>query len=124
MDSLYVAHPLLEGIDGFILDRKGNILASVNERNAIVVVTTPQKQVFDLFQNAPDPTTLLRNGRSGDPSAPLEFPTSPYLSRNSFCTTNADTPRRDNNPSPPGEGSKVACIDQRFTVPGLPLPVK
>lgn len=124
MDSLYVAHPLLEGIDGFVLDRKGNILASVNERNAIVVVTTPQKQVFDLFQNAPDPATLLRNGRSGDPLAPLEFPTSPFLSGTTFCTTGADSPRRDNNPETDGEGPKVSCVNQPFSVPGLPLPVK
>lgn len=124
MDNLYVAHPLLEGIDGFILDRRGTILASVNERNAIVAVTTPQKEVFDLFQNAPDPQTLLRNGRLNDPSAPLEFPTSPFLSGTIFCTTGADSPRRDNNPANDGEGPKVICADQRFTVPGLPLPIK
>jgi hypothetical protein len=125
MDSLYVAHPLLEGIDGFVLNKKGDILASVNERNAIVVVNTSQKEVVDLFQNPADGTTFLRNGDlTTNPPRPLEFPTSPFLSGKSFCTTNADTARRDNNPAGPGEGSKVNCIDQPFAVPGLPLPIK
>ena len=125
MDSLYVAHPLLEGVDGIALDRKGNILAAVNERNAIVVVTTPQKKVVDLFQNPHDSGTFLRNGDlTADPPRPLEFPTSPFLSGKSFCTTNADTARRDNNPNDTGEGPKVNCIDQPFTIPGLPLPIQ
>jgi hypothetical protein len=123
MDSLYVNHPLLEGIDGFVLDRDENILASVNERNAIVVVTST-RDVFDLFQNPHDATTFLRNGDlTANPPRPLEFPTSPFLSNKTLCSTNADTPRRDNNPAGPGEGSKVNCIDRQFAVPGLELPV-
>ena len=48
MDSLYIAHPLLEGVDGIILLTDGTILASVNERNAIVAVA-PDKNVEDVF---------------------------------------------------------------------------
>jgi hypothetical protein len=122
MDSLYVAHPLLEGVDGIILLLDGTILASVNERNAIVAIL-PDKKVVDVFQNDVD-GSLLRNGRSGDPKAPLEFPTSPFASGKKFCTTNADTGRRDNNPSNTGEGPKVNCLDQNLMTGGLPLPVQ
>jgi hypothetical protein len=126
MDSLYVAHPLLEGVDGIALLRDQTILASVNERNAIVAINK-QKEVKDLFQNAADQTTLLRNGRTGDPSAPMEFPTSPFASDRKFCTSGADSPRRDNNPNTGmgnGEGSKVICLDQDLKTKGLPLPVQ
>jgi sugar lactone lactonase YvrE len=125
MDSLYIAHPLLEGVDGIALLKDETIVASVNERNAIVAVTK-KKEVTDLFQNAPDPTTRLRNGRTGDPSAPLEFPTSPFASDKKFCISGADSPRRDNNPNTGtgnGEGSKVICLDQDLKTKGLPLPV-
>jgi hypothetical protein len=123
MDSLYVAHPLLEGVDGIILLIDGTILASVNERNAIVAIA-PDKKVSDAFQNAADRDTLLRNGRTDDRFAPLEFPTSPFASGTKFCTTNADTGRRDNNPSTTGEGPKVNCLDQNLMSSGLPLPVQ
>jgi len=124
MDSLYVAHPLLEGIDGIALLSNGTILASVNERNAIVAVS-PDGKVTDAFQNPADAVTLLRNGDpSADPPRPLEFPTSPFVSGRTFCATGADSPRRDNNPNGPGEGAKVICLDQDLQVPGLPLPVQ
>ena len=121
MDSLYVAHPLLEGVDGIILLTDGTILASVNERNAIVAVG-PDKNVADVFRNAAD-ELFLRNG-DGSRQRPLEFPTSPFASGNRFCTTNADTPRRDNNPNGSGEGQKVNCLDQNLMGSGLPLPVQ
>lgn len=122
-DNLWIADPRLEGVDGIALDLAGNIWAAVNERNAIVGITPAPKKVVEIFQNPADPTTLLRNG---DPAAgrPLEFPTSPFLSGRRFCVTGADSPRRDNNPNAPGEGSKVTCIDQNVVIPGLPLPVK
>jgi hypothetical protein len=122
MESLYVAHPLLEGIDGIILLVDGTILASVNERNAIVAVAS-DKSVVDAFQNPADPFTYLRNG---DPAAgrPLEFPTSPFASFKTFCTTGADSSRRDNNPNLPGDGPKVICLDHNLSGSGLPLPVQ
>jgi sugar lactone lactonase YvrE len=125
MNSLYVAHPLLEGVDGIILLTDGTILADINERNAIVAIA-PDKTVVDAFQNAVD-GNLLRNGRTNDPSAPLEFPTSPFASGKKFCTTHADSARRDNNPNTGagnGEGPKVNCLDQNLMVSGLPLPVQ
>lgn len=39
LDNVLVAHPILEGADGIDLDRSGNIWVSVNERNAMAVVT-------------------------------------------------------------------------------------
>lgn len=125
MKSLYVAHPLLEGVDGIVLLRNGTILAAVNERNAIVAVS-PRKAVRDAFQNPADAATFLRNGdTSVVPPRPLEFPTSPFVSGTSLCTTNADSPRRDNNPNGPGEGPKVNClIGHELVPPGLPLPVQ
>jgi sugar lactone lactonase YvrE len=125
MDSLHTSHPLLEGVDGIALDILGNIWASINEKNAIVVITSLLKRVIEVFQNPPDATTMLRNGdHTTIPPRPMEFPTSPFLSGRKFCTTGADSPRRDNNPSDPGEGSKVTCIDQNLTIPGLPLPIQ
>jgi sugar lactone lactonase YvrE len=125
MDSLHIAHPLLEGIDGIALDIFGNIWASVNEKNAIVVVTSLLKRVIDIFQNPADGMTFLRNGdHTAMPPRPMEFPTSPFLSGRKFCTTGADSPRRDNNPNGPGEGSKVTCMDQNLIIPGLPLPIQ
>ncbi len=122
MDSLYVAHPLLEGADGIALLDNGTILVSVNERNAIVAIA-PDKTVTDAFQNEADETTLLRNGDDSD-EKPLEFPTSPFISGKTFCTTNADSKRRDNNPSGAGVGSKVNCIVEDVKPGGLSLPVQ
>jgi len=70
----------------------------------IVGITIFQKKgVVEIFQNSTDATTLLR---SGDPTAgrSMEFPNSPFLSERKFCTSGADSPRRDNNPNGPGEG--------------------
>jgi hypothetical protein len=57
----------------------------------------------------------------------MEFPTSPFASDRKFCTSGADSPRRDNNPNTGmgnGEGSKVICLDQDLKTKGLPLPVQ
>jgi sugar lactone lactonase YvrE len=124
LTNIYVAHPLLEGTDGIALDKAGNIWNSANERNAIVVVTT-DKKVIEIFRNNPDGTTHLRN------SGPLEFPTSPFLLANKFCTANSDGNRRDNSPAIGGEiGNagqplgKISCMDKNLIIEGLPLPVR
>lgn len=119
MDSLYIAHPLLQGADGIALLHNGTILADANERNAIVAIT--KKKVVDAFRNAVDATTLLRNGNDTN-ARPLDAPSSPFVSGKKFCTTNADFPRRDNNPSMFNH-QKVACLDQNIHPAGLPLPV-
>ena len=51
-ENIFVAHPLLEGVDGIVFDDAGNLWSSVNERNAIVVVT-PGGRVIEVFRNSP-----------------------------------------------------------------------
>ncbi|HWP35301.1 MAG TPA: SMP-30/gluconolactonase/LRE family protein [Thermodesulfobacteriota bacterium] len=130
LDNVFVAHPILEGADGIALDRAGNIWVSVNERNAIAVVTR-SRRVIEIFRN-PVNAAGLRN--SADPGVGndriLEFPTSPFLSGDRLCTANSDGNRRDNAPSAAGEIGvapnlgKVSCLDQDLEIPGLPLPVR
>lgn len=124
LDDLYVQHPALEGADGIVLDRAGDVWAASNERNAIVVVT-PRRQVSEFFRDAPVGTPPRRN------EGPLEFPTSPFLVGRSLCVTQSDGDRRDNSPNSGGEvgpgtgfAAKISCLDQRLDVPGLPLPVR
>lgn len=119
LDNVFVAHPLLEGVDGIALDRAGNVWAAVNERNAIVFVSS-HGRVAELFRNAPNAGGLRNEG-------PLEFPTSPVLSGDALCTANSDGARRDNFPSTAGEigganqpRGKISCLDQRLIVRGAP----
>jgi sugar lactone lactonase YvrE len=134
LDSVFVAHPALEGTDGIALDAAGNIWNSANERNAIVVVTK-QGKVAEVFRT-PANSAGLRN--SADPAVGnqhiLEFPTSPFLLGKKFCTANSDGNRRDNSPNSAGEVNsgntdevargKISCMDQGLTAPGMPLPVR
>ncbi|HET6151294.1 MAG TPA: SMP-30/gluconolactonase/LRE family protein, partial [Polyangia bacterium] len=124
LDNVFVAHPILEGLDGIAIDAAGNIWGAANERNAIVVVT-PQGGVREVFRNPPNVTSRLRNG------GPLEYPTSPFLLGKELCVTQSDTSRRDNFPNSGGEVGpgiagpllgKVSCIDQALPSAGLPLP--
>ena len=123
LDSVFVAHPYLEGVDGIALDAAGNIWADPNERNAIVVVTK-KGEVLEIFRNEPNPTTNLRN------TGPLETPTSPFLLGHKFCTANSDGNRRDNVPNTAGEiapgaafQGKISCMDQPLKIPGTRLPI-
>jgi sugar lactone lactonase YvrE len=135
LDSVFVAHPYLEGTDGIALDRAGNIWNSANERNAIVVVSR-RGEVSEVFRN-PANAAGLRN--SADPAVGnnhiLEFPTSPVLAGRTFCTANSDGNRRDNSPNSAGEvnsgntdaevdRSKISCMDQELRIPGERLPVR
>jgi sugar lactone lactonase YvrE len=133
LDSVFVAHPYLEGTDGIALDRAGNIWNSANERNAIVVVAR-RGEVSEVFRNPPN-AAGLRN--SADPAVGdnhiLEFPTSPVLLHKTFCTANSDGNRRDNSPSsagevnqggPVGARGKISCMDQDLHVPGQRLPAR
>ena len=124
LDNIFVAHPLLEGADGIALDQAGNIWVDANERNAVILVSNNGKDVLEVFRNAPDATTKLRNG------GPLEFNTSPVLTDRKFCTANADVNRRDNSPSTAGEVStpgpfqgKITCTDRAPSIPGMSLPI-
>jgi sugar lactone lactonase YvrE len=123
MDHVAVAHPLLEGADGFVIDESGGLWIDANERNAIVYVRN-DGSVTEVFRNPVNPATKLRN------EGPLETPTSPILFGHKLCTSNSDGNRRDNFPSSAGEiggagqpKGKISCIDQRVNVPGLQLPV-
>jgi len=116
LDSVFVAHPFLEGADGIVIDRDGNVIAAVNERNAIVVVTDEGRTV-ELFRNPVDPATRLRNEGS------LEFPTSPVIVGRTLCVTSSDGARRDNLPNSAGEvgpavpdRAKVSCLEEKLPV--------
>ena len=112
-ENVFVAHPLLEGVDGIVFDDAGNLWCSVNERNAIVVVT-PGGRVLEVFRNPRDRTTGLRN------EGPLETPTSPVVVGKVVCTANSDGNRRDNFPNTAGEVTpagpargKISCARQQ-----------
>jgi sugar lactone lactonase YvrE len=113
LDNIFVAHPLLEGVDGITFDEAGNLWCSVNERNALVVVT-PAKRVIEVFRNPRDSVTGLRN------VGPFETPTSPVVVGRTVCTANSDGNRRDNfpntageiNPAGPARG-KISCATGR-----------
>ena len=124
MENIYVAHPLLEGVDGIALDVGGGIWGSANERNALVYVSRTGN-VSDVFRNLPDATTKLRN------TGPLESPASPVVVGNRVCTSNSDGNRRDNSPNTAGEigglgqpRGKIVCLDQRVNVQGVSLPIR
>ena len=134
LDAVFVAHPYLEGTDGIALDRAGNIWNAANERNAIVVASR-QGDVAEIFRNPVNPATNLRNAAAtaAGNAHILEFPTSPFLSGNTFCVAQSDGDRRDNSPraagevnggGPVGARGKISCMDQALTIQGLPLPVR
>ena len=89
LDNVFVQHPALEGVDGIALDREGNVIAAVNERNAVVVATA-RDGVVELFRNPVTRATRLRN------EGPLEFPTSPVIVDRRLCLAHSDGSRRDN----------------------------
>ena len=121
LDNVFVQHPTLEGADGIALDRAGNVIAAVNERNAVVVATA-RDGVVELFRNPPAAERLRNDG-------PLEFPTSPVIVGRKLCLAHSDGNRRDNSPNSAGEVgpgrdlAKLSCLDRRLPVQGLPLPV-
>jgi len=78
---LFAQSPLLEGVDGTAFDAKGKLWATVNERNAIVIVT-PDGNVQE----------ITKNGSAG----PLEFPSAIVFVGNTAYISNLDNPRRDN----------------------------
>ncbi|MFI5583398.1 SMP-30/gluconolactonase/LRE family protein [Amycolatopsis sp. NPDC051758] len=111
LDDIEVQHPYLEGADGIVLDRAGNVWTAANERNAIVLARRDGR-VVEYFRNPADPASKLRNG------GPLEFPTSPVLLPDGrLCVTQSDGSRRDNAPNTAGEASptgavrgKISCV--------------
>jgi sugar lactone lactonase YvrE len=123
LDNIFVQHPYLEGIDGFVLDEDDNVWADANERQAVIFVRNGQ--VTEVFRNDPDPTTLLRN------LGPLQTPTVPVLAGHVLCTANSDANRRDNSPNNVGEINpdgpvlgKISCMDQPVKIRGATLPVR
>jgi sugar lactone lactonase YvrE len=134
LSNVFVAHPLLEGVDGIALDNAGNVWGVANARQAVVVVAR-DRTVTEVFRNPVNGTTGLRN--AGDQSVGnshvLEFPASPFLLGARFCTSCFDSAApgtRDDAPNNVGEldpagtvRGKISCIDQDLAVPGLPLPV-
>jgi sugar lactone lactonase YvrE len=131
LDNIFVAHPYLEGADGIAMDREGNIWTSVNERNAIVVVS--RQRVVEVFRNPVNAAGLRNSADTAGNRHILEFPTSPVLSGRRFCTASSDGNRRDNSPNTAGElnaggagdaRGKISCMDHELSSSGLPLPVR
>ena len=79
LENVFIAHPLLEGVDGIALDIFGNIWGSVNERNAIVVVTSLLRRVIEVFRNPLNQATLLLNG------GPWNFPPALFFWAGNFA---------------------------------------
>jgi sugar lactone lactonase YvrE len=131
LSNVFVAHPILEGGDGIALDVFGNIWADANERNAVAFVTRHGK-VFEVFRNPVNADGLRNSADTARRNKKiLEFPTSPFLTGNVFCTAQSDGNRRDNSPNTAGQVSpngpeigKISCMDQELIIPGLPLPVQ
>lgn len=136
LSNVFVAHPMLEAVDGIALDMAGNIWGVANGRQAIVAVSRADRSVRDVFRNPVNGMTGLRN--AGDQSVGndhvVEFPSSPYLLGDRFCTVSFDgTPPSSRDNTPPGAGEmdpagavrgKISCIDAKLSIPGLPLPVR
>jgi sugar lactone lactonase YvrE len=138
LDSVFVAHPYLNGADGIALDRDGNIWVVAVERQAIVVVTKHGK-VIEVFRNPVNSPSGVGLRNAGDQSVGnnhiLESPTSPFLLGKVFCTAQADFGLGDNSPRREGEVSggqpqegpiplaKISCMDQELKIPGLRLPI-
>ena len=68
LSNVFVQHPALEGADGIALDREGNVVTAVNERNA-VVVATQRSGVVELFRN---PVSSARPAQRGPARVPDE----------------------------------------------------
>ena len=124
LDHVFVQHPLLEGVDGIVLDADGGIIADANERNAVVYMFW-WGQVREIFRNPVDQATQLRN------LGPLETPTSPILVGHKLCTANSDGNRRDNSPSSAGEiggtgapKGKISCMSPDWVFSGTALPAR
>jgi sugar lactone lactonase YvrE len=122
LNHIWFQHASLEGADGIVLDKAGNVWVDANERNAVVFVSNARREAVEVFRN-PVAASGLRN------EGPLETPTSPVLAGHTFCTANSDGSRRDNVPATGGEvgngGPKglISCLDQPVKIPGMVLPV-
>lgn len=130
LDNIFVAHAFLEGADGIALNKDGNIWVDANERQAVVVVTKYGK-VFEVFRNPVNSAGLRNSADTAEGNTHiLEFPTSPFLVGNRFCTASSDGNRRDNSPNAAGEVSptgpnigKISCMEPELKIPGLRLPI-
>jgi SMP-30/Gluconolactonase/LRE-like region len=132
LSNVFVAHPILEGGDGIVLDVAGNVWVDANERNAVAVVTKDGR-VSEIFRNPVNSANLRNSADTAEGNTHiLEFPTSPFINGKIFCTSQSDGDRRDNSPRAAGEvdaggagaRGKISCMDQELHIPGLPLPVR
>lgn len=123
-DALFVAHPRLEGADGMVADRNGNLWVTANSRQAIVRVDR-WGGVIELFRN-PFNSQLLRSSADTDEGNThiLEYPSNPVIVRgagwphtSTLCVTSTDRAPRDNWPGTVGEiggpgqnKGKISCF--------------
>lgn len=123
-DSVFVAHPRLEGADGIWADWDGSLWVAAAARQGIVRVDR-RGTVTEIFRN-PVNSQLLRSssGTAEGNTHIFEFPTNPVIvptagSRyaRTLCVTSSDRGGRDNNPATAGEiggpgqdKGKVSCF--------------
>ncbi|GAA4707931.1 SMP-30/gluconolactonase/LRE family protein [Brevibacillus fulvus] len=91
----FVKSPLLYGADGITFAANGDLYVAVNERNAIVKVTS-KARVSDVAVN--------------DNRGKLEFPASLHRNGNTLYISNYDQPRGVNKDNKPGIGASIAEI--------------
>jgi len=123
-DTLWVAHPRLEGADGMVADSDGSLVIAVNARQAIARVDR-NGRVTELFRN-PFNSQLLRSSADSVEGNThiLEYPSNPVLidrqrgpHAQTICVTSIDRGPRDNWPGTvgeiggPGQGKgKISCF--------------
>ena len=123
LSNVFVQHPALEGADGIALDRAGNVVTAVNERNA-VVVATQRSGVVELFRNPVSSARPAQRGPArvpdepgdrGQEAVPGEF--------GRVAARQLPQHRRRGDAGRAGPREAVLPRD-RLPVEGLPLPVR
>jgi streptogramin lyase len=123
-DTVFIAHPRLEGADGMLADRDRGLWVAANARQGIVHVDR-SGTVTEVFRN-PVNSQLLRSSADTPEGNThiLEYPTNPVLVpvpggmfARKLCVASTDRPGRDNFPGTvgeiggPGQGKgKISCF--------------
>lgn len=123
-DSVFVAHPRLEGADGMWPDWDGSLWVAANSRQGIVRVDR-RGRVTEVFRNPVNAQLLRSSADTAEGNTHiLEYPTNPVIvpaggwqTARTLCVASSDRPGRDNWPGTVGEiggagqdKGKVSCF--------------